>query len=142
MSESLNMTSKIYNVIILCTILFICDVYSLKIKYCNSNMLHEVQSYKKGSKAIIRFNDTGKIVPGPGTIDLKIWCDTDSLIEKCRLEHNSQACESDIPIKCNSGFTCPGAYKNKISINRHSRRRCEFQFKSVDVSGKMDILLF
>ena len=105
-------------------------------------MLHEVQSYKKGSKAIIRFNDTGKIVPGKGTIDLKIWCDTDSLIDRCRLEHNSKACQFDIPMKCHSGNTCPGAYKNKISINSQSRRRCEFQFKSVEVSGKIYILYY
>ena len=114
-------------------------VHSFRIKHCKSNKIVTVTWNELENKAVIKFGDNVKIIPGKTNADLKIWCEADNLVDKCFLEHQSKtnvkACEYSLPLSCSQEKTCIYPYKNRINYESTSSNKCEFQFSTVMESG-------
>ena len=124
------------------------SIKSFEIRNCSSNKIQEVEWKSVDRKAIIRL-DQDQIIGDPTTpfddtkVYLTIWCESDSLIRKCSLEHDSKdtinaACEAYIPLPCKQNLethTCHPSYEN-IKIVQTSNYRCEFQFSMIRKKGK------
>ena len=92
--------------------------------------------------------DNDKLIGDPTTpfknvtVDIRIWCISDSLVRKCTLEHvskdtNHVACEKSIPLSCKQNRAndkCNPSYKNLKAVQT-STDRCEFQFTMISEKG-------
>ena len=109
---------------------------SIQIKSCNSNKINVVRN---NTKSIIKFEKEQNISLDTSNANIKLWCDSDVLVDKCILEHLSSGvtCEKTIPISC-GGETC--LHNERITFSSTSRRRCEFHFESLRDTGKNYIL--
>ena len=107
---------------------------SIKLKGCNSNKINQI-SGSDSTKSTIRFDEEHNIILNRPNSNVKIWCDSDVLIDKCSLEHltSNVKCETAVPLPCNNGEICQN--NDRINLNYTSRRRCEFNFERVEDAG-------
>ena len=121
--------------ILLLLIYFFGTIDSLKIKGCNSNKINEIKV--ENGKSTIQFSDQEKISYDQPNANLKIWCDSDGMIDKCTLEHLSKKlrCEKSFPISCDGDDSEICQNENRIKFSSSSGSRCEFNFNQVQYTG-------
>ena len=138
----------IYSFIFLFT-LYLSYVQGFSIKNCSSNYINEIEWNESEKKAIIEVQKD-QLIGDPRYLygdysdnyqrDVRIWCDSDTLINKCSLEHDSKgtvitACQKDIPLECDdSSSSCQQPYNNIRAIQT-SNHRCEFLFSKIRKTG-------
>ena len=107
---------------------------AFKIKSCDSNKINEIR-HSLNSKSVIKIDSNQKIPLNTSKVDVRIWCDSDILIDKCVLESRKTqwTCEKKVPISCSESEFCEN--NKRIKLVSSSRRRCEFHFDSLSVSG-------
>ena len=109
---------------------------AFKIKSCDSNKINEIR-HSLNSKSVIKIDSNQKIPLNTSKVDVRIWCDSDILIDKCVLEQVSRktqrTCEKTIPISCSESDICGN--NKRIKLVSSSRRRCEFHIDSLEDAG-------
>ena len=113
----------------------IASISSFRIKSCNSNKINEIRK-SSNTKSVVKFDTPQNISLHTPNSNVKIWCETDVLIDKCSLVHSSDLviCEKEIPLSCEQGDTCEN--NKHIKINSNFKRRCEFLFNQLFATGK------
>ena len=113
----------------------IASTSSFRIKSCNSNKINEIRK-TSNTKSVIKFDALQNISINTPNSNVRIWCETDVLIDKCSLVHSSihTICEKEIPISCEQGERCEN--NERIKINSTFKRRCEFVFDQLLDTGK------
>ena len=124
---------------------FVDIAHLFEIKDCSSDIINVTVARNAQKKAKISVGNDQIIDPDINK-EFRIWCESDTLLSKCTLEHlikstSNKACEDELPFPCegqSDSKSCKNPYEN-IKMIQTSNHRCEFQFTKVKETGMLHI---